>query len=283
MPSSQDADKNIDQVEFTVFDTETTGLVPESGDRIVEIAAVKLKGKEKTAAFHTLVNPHREISPAAFQVNGITAGMLRQAPPIESVMPEFLAFIQGSCLCCYNAGFDLGFLHNELRLMGKHLPGDILTVDILRMARRLLPGLQRYALWFVAQRLGVVDQQKHRALSDVELTLNVFHKLKDIMQSKGIGDFTKFFGLFGVSSQFLSDIHNQKVSQIQKAVDLGAALKISYLSASSGALTEREVIPKQIKQEKGHNYLVGYCSLRQQERSFRIDGILHLEITQVKG
>ncbi len=86
--------RNIDEVEFTIFDTETTGLEPQSGDRIVEIAAVRLKGKDRLGEFQALVNPHRMVSPGAFGVNHITQEMLRDAPSIEAVMPNFLEFIQ---------------------------------------------------------------------------------------------------------------------------------------------------------------------------------------------
>lgn len=270
--------KNLEEIEFTIFDTETTGLEPESGDRIVEIAAIRLKGKEKISSFQTLINPGRQISEAAFNVNHITQEMLKGAPSTGLVMPDFLEFIKGSCLCSYNAGFDLGFLNNELKLLGKDELQDIVVVDILRMARRLVPGLERYALWFVAEKFGIRMGQEHRALSDVELTLSVFHKLKEILNTKGIFDFRNFSGLFGLNSGFLEDITNQKIAKIQEAIDLGVKLKIKYLSSSSAQVTEREVIPKEIRQENSRFYLIGHCCLRKEERSFRVDSILHFEI-----
>jgi len=271
-------DRNIDEVEFAIFDTETTGLEPDSGDRIVEIAAIRFKGKVKVATFQALINPHRSISEAAFAVNQITEEMLKDAPDINTVLLQFLNFIKDSCLCSYNAGFDLGFLNNELKLIGKNLPADIVVVDVLKMAKRLLPGLERYALWFVADKLGIKTRQQHRALSDVELTVGVFNKLKERLHAKGIFDFLNFSSLFGLNSQFLEDINNQKVAKIQEAMDLGVKLKIKYLSSSHAEITEREVIPKEIRQDKDRIYLVGYCCLRNEERSFRIDGILYLEI-----
>lgn len=269
---------NIEEIEFVIFDTETTGLEPQAGDRIVEIAAVRLKDKERIATFESLVNPHRQISEAAFQVNRITQDMLKDAPDMREVAPKFLEFIQGSCLCSYNAVFDLGFLNSELKLIGMSFPETILVFDILNMSRRLLPGLERYALWFVAQKLGIKQAQKHRALSDVELTLGVFNKLKESLEAKGIADFTNFSNLFAVNRNLLQDINAQRVARIQEAISLGVSLKIKYLSASGAQVTEREVIPKQIKQENSRSYLVGYCCLRKEERTFRVDGILHLEL-----
>jgi len=109
--------KHIDEVEFTIFDTETTGLDPASGDRIVEIAAVRFKGSERIAAFESLVNPERQISPAAFAVNHISQEMVEGAPHFKEIAPKFLEFSEGSCLCSYNAGFDLAFLTNELKFI----------------------------------------------------------------------------------------------------------------------------------------------------------------------
>ncbi len=268
---------NIDEIEITIFDTETTGLEPSSGDRIVEIAGIRFKGDKKIAAFESLINPGRQISEAAFEVNRITPQMLIGAPKIDVVMPKFMDFIKGSCICSYNAAFDLGFLNNELRIIGRQLWEDAVVVDILKMARRLLPGLERYALWFVAQNLGIKVQQQHRAFADVEMTVGVFKKLKEILCSKEIADFGTFSTLFGLNSRAINDINNQKIAEIQRAMDLKAKLKIKYISSSGAEVSEREVIPKEIRQENDRGYLVAHCCLRQEERTFRIDGILHLE------
>jgi DNA polymerase III epsilon subunit family exonuclease len=270
--------KRIDEVEFTIFDTETTGLSPDLGDRVVEIAAIRIKGDKVMGTFESLINPGRDISEAAFNVNHISARMLISAPRSQEIMPRFLDFIEGSCLCAYNAGFDLGFLNNELQLMGKGQLEGTIVVDALRIAKGLLPGLERYALWFVAEKLGIKQEQAHRALSDVKLTLGVFNKLREIAQIKGIVDFKDFFGLFGVNQRSLKDINSQKISEIQEAIDLGVKLKIKYFSRSGAEVTEREVAPKEIRQEKDAFYLVGHCSLRNEERTFRVDNILNLEI-----
>lgn len=188
--------ENIEEIEFTIFDTETTGLNPITGDRIVELAGLRVKGQQRLAQFEALVNPGRLISPGAFAVNKITPEMLNSALGIEIVMPKFLEFIQNSCLCSYNAEFDLGFLNNELKLLGCPLMANFVVFDVLTMAKKLIPGLSRYALWFVAQELEVKLKQKHRAFADVEMTWEVFNKLKIICQQKGITNFTDFLTLF---------------------------------------------------------------------------------------
>ncbi|MBN1913585.1 MAG: WYL domain-containing protein [Candidatus Omnitrophica bacterium] len=270
--------KHIDGVEFTIFDTETTGLFSQSGDRIVEIAALKVKGDKEISKFQSLVNPGRLISPGAFEVNRITQEMLEDAPAMERIIPDFLGFIQDSVLATYNAPFDLGFLNNELKLCGHESLDGVLVIDILQMARRLLPGLERHALWFVAESLGIRIKQEHRAFSDVILSWEVFKKLKDLLKAKKIHDFSNVSSLFGINAYFLDDLNNQKITQIQQAIDLGVKLKIRYLAGVDASVSCREVIPKEIRRDRERSYLVGYCCLRNDERTFRIDGILHIEI-----
>ncbi|MFA6357483.1 MAG: 3'-5' exonuclease [Candidatus Omnitrophota bacterium] len=188
--------EHIEELEITIFDTETTGLRPEEGHRIVELAALRVKGNQRIAIFDELVNPRREISPGAFAVNKITQEMLKDAAQIEAVMPNFLDFIKGSVLCSYNVEFDLNFLKNELKLIGLSALDDFIIFDVLTMSRVLLPGLTRYPLWFVAQKLEIKSTQKHRALADVEITWEVFTKLKTICQEKGLTSLPNFLNQF---------------------------------------------------------------------------------------
>ncbi|MFC1658769.1 exonuclease domain-containing protein [Candidatus Omnitrophota bacterium] len=271
--------EDINEIEFTIFDLETTGLNPQSGDRIIEIAAIRLKGKHRLGTLHSLVNPgSREVSLEAFAVNQIDGKMLKDAPDIAVIMPKFLDFIADSCLVAYNAPFDLGFLLSELRLIKGELPAQLQIADILAMAKRMLPGLERYPLWFVARHFGINNIQQHRALADVELTEKVFRHLSSMLVKKGVVDFRQFIGLFGLSCQLLNDINNAKMAQIQRALDIRASLKIRYLSGASAEITEREVIPRAVTQERNQVYLVAFCNLRNQERTFRIDNILDLQI-----
>ena len=180
---------HINDVEFTIFDTETTGLDFASGERIVEIAGVRFKGETIIAEFDSLVNSGKPVSPGAFAVNKISSQMLQTAPGAEKVIPVFLNFVANSCLASYNTEFDLGFLNNELNLLKLEAKRPTQALDILTLARNVLPGLSRYALWFVAQALEIKNDQKHRALADVELTLQVFNKLKTMVVDRGMTDF----------------------------------------------------------------------------------------------
>jgi len=271
--------ENIDEVEFTIFDTETTGLNPSAGDRIVELAGLRVKGKERIAKFDCLVNPERAISEGAFAVNKITPEMLKNAPGIEKVMPDFLEFIQGSYLCSYNAEFDLSFLNNELKLMRQAEISDIVVFDVLTMARRLLPGLTRYPLWAVAEKLQIKMAQKHRAFSDVEMTWEVFCRLKAIGQQKGVISFTDFSRLFVFNPALLESSNLEKTILIQKCIQKKGTLKMRYLSSQSGQVTQREVIPQEIRQDNKYRYLIGYCCLKKEQRTFRLENILSFEIS----
>ncbi len=272
---------HIEDAVFTIFDTETTGLNPEFGDRIVEIAAVKLINNRKISRFQSLVNPLRPISEAAFQVNHISPDMVAQAPRMDAVLPEFLGFVGDSCLCSYNAGFDMAFLYNEMKLADLSMPGrDLVVIDILKMARKLLPALERHALWFVAEHLGMAERQEHRALADVELTLAVFDSLTAQLKKKGICGFENMARLFGLDSGYLRGIHAQRIAELQEAISLGVRLKIKYLSSRDARVSERSVLPRRVKQEGKHAYLIGWCGLRNEERTFRIDNIVDLEIME---
>jgi DNA polymerase III epsilon subunit family exonuclease len=270
--------RHIDEVEFVIFDTETTGLSPAGGDRVIEIAAVRFKGAQKLASFQSLVNPHRLVSPGAYAVNKISDAMLKGAPDAKAVIPDFLRFIEGACVCSYNAGFDLGFLNNELSIIGKGPLEGTVVVDVLKMSRRLLPNIDRHALWYVAEHLGVAQQQAHRALGDVEITYEVFHRLKGAIAAKGVSTFAQFSQLFAINKELLLNVNEEKRGRIQQAIDLKMSLRLKYLSSAGGQITEREVAPKELKVENGRDYLIGYCSLRQDERTFRVDNIVEMEV-----
>ena len=178
--------KTFQETEFVIFDVETTGLSPGMGDRVIEVAALKVKNLEPVEEFHSFVNPGREISPGAFMVNGITTEMLAGSPRIERVLPRLLNFLANTVIVGHNIKFDLGFLNHEVRIAGIPWDKEWKTICTIKMARSLLPGLGRYPLWLVARRLGVEARQEHRALADVYLTLSVFRRLVEIAEKKSV-------------------------------------------------------------------------------------------------
>lgn len=167
---------------FTVFDVETTGLSPGSGDRIVEIAGVRIEGGQvhEDASFTSLVNPERRMSWEARAVHRIRDEDLAAAPLITEVLPRFLAFAEDSILVAHNAEFDRGFLTAEKEMCWGYvdIPECFCT---LCLSRAVQPREYRHNLGAVATRLGFpLPPAQHRALPDVLLTARVLLKLIEI-------------------------------------------------------------------------------------------------------
>lgn len=165
-----------------VLDTETTGLEPERGHRIVEIGAVEIADRQLTGRrFHRYVNPERPIDDGAFEVHGLSLERLQQEPRFAEVALDLLDFVQGAELIIHNAEFDVAFVDLEFEL----LPGmdgiptsirDVCPVtDTLEMARRKFPA-QHNTLDALCRRLGVDNSQRelHGALLDAEILADVY-------------------------------------------------------------------------------------------------------------
>jgi DNA polymerase III subunit epsilon len=160
-----------------VLDTETTGLDPAQGHRVIEVAALELDGRRPTGRhFHRYLNPDREIDAAATQVHGLTAEDLADKPRFADVADEFLAFVEGAELLIHNAPFDVGFLDAELAKLGR--PGiaqSCSVTDTLALARELHPG-KRNSLDALCERYGVDHSRRtlHGALLDTQLLAEVW-------------------------------------------------------------------------------------------------------------
>lgn len=162
-----------------ILDTETTGLSWERGNRVVEIGCVEFVERRPTGrTFQRYLNPGREFEPGAQEVTGLTLDFLADKPKFEAVVEEFLAFIDGAELVIHNAPFDVGFLDNELRLLGPQygrLADRCGIEDSLLLARQRFPG-QRNSLDALCKRLGVdnTHRQLHGALLDSQLLAEVY-------------------------------------------------------------------------------------------------------------
>lgn len=162
-----------------ILDTETTGLEPEQGHRIIEIGCVEIVNRRKTGrTFHRYLRPDREIDRGAMQVHGITNEFLAQQPRFADVADELLDFIGGAELIIHNAAFDLAFLDAELkRLSGppRLMRGLCGVIDTLPLARQMHPG-QRNSLDALCKRYGVDNSHRelHGALLDARILLDVY-------------------------------------------------------------------------------------------------------------
>jgi DNA polymerase-3 subunit epsilon len=161
-----------------ILDTETTGLEPEQGHRIIEIGCVEIIKRRKTGrTFHRYIRPDREVDRGAQQVHGITNEFLLQQPRFAEIADELLEFIGGAQLIIHNAAFDVAFLNAELhRLPVRRKVADICSVlDTLPMARQMHPG-QRNSLDALCKRYGVDNSHRelHGALLDAQILLDVY-------------------------------------------------------------------------------------------------------------
>lgn len=159
-----------------ILDTETTGLDPFSGHRIVEIGAVEVFNKIKTGKFfHTYLNPERDVPQEAYKIHGISSEFLRDKKKFIEVAEEFLAFIGSDMLVIHNARFDVKFLNFELSKIGKGALLYSRVVDTLDMARRKFPGSPA-SLNALCKRFDIdlSGREKHGALLDSELLADVY-------------------------------------------------------------------------------------------------------------
>lgn len=161
-----------------VLDTETTGLSPNRGDRIVDVACIELINKTPKRQFQRFINPERDVPMEAFQVHNLSTEFLQSYPVFDAIADEFLEFIEDSPLIIHNADFDMGFLNAELARSGKSTLGSDRALCTMQMARRRFPG-QPASLDALCRRFGVDNSHrvKHGALVDCELLAEVYLEL----------------------------------------------------------------------------------------------------------
>ena len=163
-----------------ILDTETTGLDPKSGHRVIEIGCIELVNRKFTGEqYHVYLNPDRDSDEAALEVHGLTSEFLSDKPRFKDIYEEFLKFISGSELLIHNAEFDVNFLDHEIKLLSKQLPtvSDSVTkiTDTLQIAREKHPG-QRNSLDALVKRyeIGGYDRELHGALLDSQILGDVY-------------------------------------------------------------------------------------------------------------
>lgn len=162
-----------------VLDTETTGLEPKEGHRIIEVGCVELIDRKLTGRhFHYYINPERDIDAGAVAVHGLSREFLADKPCFRDIVDELWEYLKGAELVIHNAAFDMGFLNHELRLLKRGYPPleEVCTVlDTLALAKKKHPG-QRNNLDALCKRYGVNNQHRelHGALLDAEILAEVY-------------------------------------------------------------------------------------------------------------
>lgn len=163
--------KSDDENIFVALDTETTGLSPIYNE-LIEISAIKYKGKEKVGTFSTLIKPKAKIPYAITRITGITNEMVANSPNIERVMPNLIKFIGETTIIAHNANFDLRFLQENSN--GSFSKNKV--IDTVKLSRQMHPFLPNHKLATVAKYIGITEEGFHRAEFDCECCAKIYMK-----------------------------------------------------------------------------------------------------------
>jgi DNA polymerase III epsilon subunit family exonuclease len=265
------------EVPFVFLDTETTGLSPHFGDRIVEIAVVRFRGDAMENFYTSLVNPDRTISPGASRIHGITNADVADAPRFWQIAPHVRDELRDAVLVAHNAPFDMGFVSNEFRLCRENCPDNI-VLDTLQFLRRYFT-FPSNSLPRVAEALGLPTDRSHRALADVLTTREVFMFILAELAMRGartLGDLLAFQG-GAVAWRPRETVEIPLPPALDEALRTQRRLYLRYVD-EYGSQTERWVSPRNVSARSEYIYLHAYCYMRNAERHFRLDRVLEMRV-----
>lgn len=177
-------DARLARLSYVVVDLETTGTSHGRGDRVTEIAAVRVRGGRVRETFSTLVNPERSIPRYVTHLTGISGNMVKDAPRFAEVSGELRQLLGSDVFVAHNAPFDWGFLSMEMERAGEE-PLENARLCTVRLARRLLSHLPRRSLDHVTAHYGIRVEDRHRALGDALATAQVLNRLLDDAYIRG--------------------------------------------------------------------------------------------------
>lgn len=276
------AEKFPSEIPIVVLDTETTGLHPGLGHRVVEIGAVRLENWHVAAEISQLIQPDRPMEPGASRVNGIYDNDLVGQPRFGDVADRLLELIDGALLVAHNAVFDAGFVGMEFFIDGRYphtpTPQPVLPnpwLCTLQLARRHF-HFGRNNLGHIARHLGVRTGRAHRALNDVYMTAAILqrmvhelekqclHTVGDLLHAQGPPIYTPVPPRFDLPGS------------VAEALDRRARLRILYISEHGEA--NRVITPLYAAQHQGRAYLIAYCHTREAQRTFRLDRIFSAQL-----
>lgn len=196
------------------LDTETTGISPQEGHRIIEIGAVEMVNHFRTGrVFHIYINPQREVSEGAFKVHGISNEFLNDKPVFKDVMHDFLEFIGESRLVIHNAAFDIGFINHHLLEHSVNLipHNDERVFDTLLFARKKFPGAKNNLDALCARfNISTAAREKHGALLDAELLADVYAEMI------GAGSTQRNLLFAGITSQTTVETQQVRITNLNR-------------------------------------------------------------------
>lgn len=207
--SAADAAAPLETLTYVVFDTETTGLLPEQGDEIVQIAAVRIVNGRRVAGevLDMLVNPGRKIPLASTDVHGISDAMVQNAAPVADALRRFHRFAEGAVLVAHNAPFDMTFLKRREAELG--LTFDHPVLDTVLLSAVIYGQHEVHSLDALSHRLGITipEELRHTALGDTEATADAFLRLMAMLKGRGITTFAQTLTEVRKHSRLLRDLN----------------------------------------------------------------------------
>ncbi len=266
-------------VPLAYIDTETTGICTAEGHRVIELGIVRVEGGRACAEYQQLIDPQRSISPGITALTGICSAMLRGQPRFADQLPAALRLLEGAVLVGHNVGFDLGFVQSELRRCGLEmaqvLDAQTPVLDTVRIARRRF-GRGGNGLARLAWRLGIESVKAHRALADAHTTRLVLEKL---LAPLALWQTTLADAMIAQGGPIaLQETRRREAIlpvELEEALELHRPVQMEYLDANQRR-TQRVIEARSLRRFHGEMVLVAHCRLRNAERYFKIDRIVHL-------
>ena len=251
-------------------DVETTGLSPDKGARVCEIALLRSEGERDVARFESLVHPQQPMPPEVIRVHGITDAMVAEAPVFATLLPDIRTLLQGAVVVGHNVHFDLRFLRHEWHIAGEELP-ECVAIDTLALARTYF-DFPKNGLGAIAAALSIDHTSAHRAMGDVIATWNVLRHFVAELRHRGPVTLADLILPRLPAAAGIRDL----VAALQDALPESAPLCMRY-RAWHAPETVRVVQPLAVYFQRGYGFLHAFCHLRREERHFRLDRILELK------
>ncbi len=274
-------EKRLSEIPVVVLDTETTGLFPGIGHRLVEIAAVRLEEWKVTQQINQLIQPGRKMDPKASSVNGIYDEDLEGQPNFADISEQLLGLLEGALLVAHNATFDAGFLGMEFFICNRmNQPLHSITplenpwLCTLQLARRHF-HFGRNNLGHIARHLGIRMGIAHRALNDVYMTAEILKRMVHELDEQHLETVGDLLYAQGGAIYAPPPPQVRLPELIADALEANSKLRILY--GSKIGTTEHLVTPQYPGQHQGISYLIAYCHKFKDQRTYRLDRIIRVQ------
>lgn len=268
----------LSELSSVVIDSETTGLYPNQGDEIIELAGIYIDGfsVQPNKSFQTLVNPRVPICENAFKIHGISDDELKKEPFIEDILPSFISFLDNRVVVGQNIAFDLSFLDKSMKKSGLVKFGNMI-LDTRWISKLLFPNVKSHNLDVIASRLKIKrPENRHRAMGDVLLTSDIYVRLLQRCVQAG---YTKIGDIIVAYENFeKGKFGDKEVYRIlEECFFKNNSIDILYENQYQKHQSSMENHIRQVDiYHFSPPYFVGYCHLRNTIRTFRVDRVIRV-------